>query len=330
MNHLQAQLCPCIILGQLRTKTSRESECLQFCSIGRAGCYRCLYTSLFSCFLYPLSPCLGLYLCHEREKLNVVYKNNSQLRHHSTWEKIVSVICWEKSLQEQKLFLQSMEENKTLVYDWDIKAYKDHLQIPSPEISTVRIFIYGPQSKAKMNFFVKLLHYNEAISPNIGTTESQSLAIKENYERIPIGVKSLLLKQNVVKCLEIWNVTETSMNSYSVRHHLPSIDAIIYFFDGTNSDDSIPILFPDTFRVQDQIIEHQRKCICVVALNAMEPVTFHHGSRSSFGHHNKVNPKLDSLEKVRLWAHDHHCTFLTICMNENKGLATLYNLFNTL
>lgn len=348
---------PCILLGQIRSKLSRESSCsIARLKLGPLGCRECVKTSVFCCICWPISPCLGCYLHHEREKLRIVYNSDPLLQKYNSYEVMKSFIMWPKNIIEMHRFLLLMESENRLVNDWDISHYRDYISIPKPEICTIRAFLIGDNSAAKQLFFKKLLKFTEEIAtlPKPFDTEDSS---KQSFHTVHsnvalIGLKSVLYSQREVHYLELWDVLTDGINSYSIRQNISSIDAAMFVFYLTE-DQLQPFQFYNDI-VRDQLSEMTKK-LCVVLVDKIEeeehspdvdrdaPNTLHptgaqqhlfHMIRESNTRHAHIERRESSrdalLEKIQLWAKENQCEFFRVSLNENLGIRAIQEYLSSL
>ena len=233
--------CPCIVIGQMKTKISRETLRLSGLSIGWKGLSSCMCTSALALFLWPLSPCLSLYLCHERERLSVVYRNEPRLKKLSILDQFYYFCCWSLNLREQKEFIELMESENKLVYEWDLNSYKDYQRIAaSPKITTIKIFIFGLHTVASDVFFKKFLRYMESSDVNQNNHNNSrgatTTSISAGSEAITIGIKSYEMNNEEVKFFEVWNIPMIALDSYTLRYNLSTLDVALFIYDSDSSN----------------------------------------------------------------------------------------------
>ena len=269
--------CPCLIIGQMKTKIAREVLSLSVLSIGWQGFTYCLCTSALALFLWPFSPCLSFYLCRERKKLSVVYSKEPRLKKLSMLAQLYYFCLWPLNLNEQRIFIELMESENKLAYEWDLNSYKDYLRIASsPKITTIKVFIFGLHTSASDLFFKKFLRYLEPsdASPimqnnSIGPTTT---TISAGGDDISIGIRSYQMNNHEVKFFEVWNIPMIALDSYSLRCNLKTLDVALFIYDGESSGTSTSTIDDSSNSFSTMIAAHE-KLTDSFNDNHLDPVT---------------------------------------------------------
>lgn len=351
--------CPCLIIGQLKTKISREVLSLSVLSIGWKGFTYCLCTSALALFLWPFSPCLSCYLCRERKKLSVVYSKEPRLKKLSILEQLYYFCLWPLNLNEQKTFIELMESENKLAFEWDLNSYKDYLRITaSPKITTVKIFIFGLHTTASDVFFKKFLRYIDLSDSNPINQGPTAATISAAGEAITIGIRSYQMNNDEVKFFEVWNIPMIALDSYSLRCNLKTLDVALFVCDSENSgantstnensSDSLSTMIAAHEKLTDSFndnhLDPSTRKICVGLVNSsarddhpddLDADEQNHTDHHHHHHHlfqkirrksNRVSHR-DNLGKVEHWAKEvAQCDFVTVSATQNKGFRELYEV----
>lgn len=202
-------------------------RCLANYPMGEKGLYKCCSSCVLGCLGWPVSPCLTAHLSKLRKKLSIMHREHGYEFGIYSWR---SVLCWPANLAHIFSFVKEREEEGSLVFDWDLKNYKDHLQ-PRPEYETKRVFLIGPRSGNKGRFMEKLLTYCDSQGDNEGRQISYP-----GLTPIHIGVKAFQMTGDSVCFLEIWDIPEDQMDSVMVKSYLPQASGIFFVFDFSDAD----------------------------------------------------------------------------------------------
>jgi hypothetical protein len=136
---------------------ARESllGCFPF---GWKGSRLCIGTSLLCCCCWPMSPLLGYYLIGNKKRLKTIYKTDERLAVPITITEIFcNCIFWPLNLLDQYSFLKLMKKEDSLIFEWDLEAYKDHLNFPQLTYESDKVYLFGTKSSRRNEFFRKLL-----------------------------------------------------------------------------------------------------------------------------------------------------------------------------
>jgi hypothetical protein len=156
---------PCILLGNIRTRMSRESgidiSCCFNVKIGFEGLKYCFATFILTIICWPVSPLLALYLYDFRKRLYAVYDEESLRQPDNIFSS--TTLLWPSSLSKQYSFLIEKEEEGILSFGWDLQLYKDYLIHKKPKYETKSLFIIGPNFPGKSSLISKFSMNNEML-----------------------------------------------------------------------------------------------------------------------------------------------------------------------
>ena len=318
---------------------------------------------MLAIFLWPFSPCLALYLTNERNKLLTVYRNESHLKKPTPCESVYYTCFWPINLADQRDFLNLMENQQKLVYEWDLRAFKDHKKYSvSPNIATSKVFLFGLKSAARQSFFKKLVGQSDSIKkqPDPATLDEKFTSLDEE-ESILVGVKSHHFQGNEIQFLEIWNIPSNFLESHTLRLQLASIDVAIFVFDltATSHDHEDPIaavmsmhekltnsfnpnrIFPHTKKICVAIIDEPKEGQDDVEDEDEADDHHHHNHHHHHHHHNhahslfqkiKLSTKTSArakVERVRRWAEEEmNYDFFPLSLGQRKGFTAIHQVLS--
>lgn len=163
MNNLLAFCCPCLLLGNITTKLTREKpftifSCCPQCGVGFEGCQMCCYTCCLSLPGWPIAPCcLSWHLNHLRYKLNLFYESDERLKRPvNLRQQFYLCCCWAVDLTEQHQFVSNLFDEGDLTFQWDLDLYRDQLR-PRPVLPVLSMVLVTSPSPASALFKTKLM-----------------------------------------------------------------------------------------------------------------------------------------------------------------------------
>jgi hypothetical protein len=191
---------PCIVLGEMSTKVSREVplRCYPFSSccggrLGGGGCCVCLQTCVCCALGWPFSPALACYVCVQRRNLSRIYPADA------AWVcgDACCGLCWPGTLLAHKRLVAQKEQVNILHYPW---AYDLPKAVPFEEAAAAiqkrTLFLIGPPNSGKSTLLKKLCTVvgNEKLS--------------DHHMYIDIKVAALPYSNIGPFTLEVWDIPE--------------------------------------------------------------------------------------------------------------------------
>jgi hypothetical protein len=224
--------CPCIVLGNVHSVTSRETISFT-CSpmdvrLGSSGLNTCLRTIPLCLLCWPLAPMLSYHVHLQREKMRIIYGEESTLDELYNVGKCCSVMfSWPSVLLENQAFLLARNEEGALRFDWEENIIGDIVRSP-PKPRDRIVAILGPRQVGKSTLFKKIL------------LQSDSSKKLEPDNKSTVGIKPYKFSEEFVDFLEVWDMATDELESKANRHIIGNAQNVIILYDCSDaSGDSL-------------------------------------------------------------------------------------------
>jgi hypothetical protein len=220
------------------------------------------------------------------------------------------------------------KENDGLLYfDWDMKLYKDQLE-SKPKYETKTLCIIGPIFEDKTVLIKKLLML----------LDDKDINSDASHERLKIGVSRILTNNGKINFLELWDISSSTIETFTVKKYLHTSDLVMFLIDGNDTTD-------ESFRKMKELYhkslsyQPKKRIICLTKKNTNNNSN---NDTSNYNNDNKDNNhettshseniKSNIQEQLKLlyrdeiiqsWAEQHDCEFLTIDVSDIQEIRQL-------
>ena len=146
-------LCPCLVMGYITNKLTRDDEFAPLYSgkrlpFGRQSLHECCIVSSFCLSGWLCSPCLIMHIRNQRNHLLDLYRDKmSTPTIDCSWK----FLFWPSILYQHLVFIERQVKQKTLRFDDAI------LRQPAPPIAEVKVVLIGPDASGRASLLSKLL-----------------------------------------------------------------------------------------------------------------------------------------------------------------------------